>query len=244
MGVSTPQWEGAINVHDLGGLPVAGGGRTAVGQLFRSGRTETMTTAGWVQLRADGVSTVIDLRNDDERGRRETDAVVDDGTLNGLNQLVRPTEDPTDLDFKQLCWPYLNTPQYYADNLRLWPERFVAIVHDIAVAPPGGVLVHCSGGRDRTGLVVMLLLQLIGVPHDAIADDYERGVRAANERFRVIDHPVERYRTPEQLDAWVAETRAHLFHTLDEIDAAAFLLRAGLPAEDLETIRRRFTEDA
>ncbi|GGC81455.1 protein-tyrosine-phosphatase [Tersicoccus solisilvae] len=243
MGIRTPQWEGAINVRDLGGLPIAGGGRIASGRLFRSGRTETMTTAGWVQLRADGVSTVIDLRNDDERGRRASDAVVDEAGLDGLTRLVRPTEDPTHLDFKQLCWPYLNTPKYYADNLRLWPERFVRIVHDIAVAPPGGVLVHCSGGRDRTGLVVMLILQLLGVPHEAIADDYERGVRAANERFRVIDHPVERYRTPEQLDAWVAETRDHLLRTLAELDAADFLLRAGLAPEDLDALRDRLTED-
>lgn len=242
MGISTPQWEGAINVRDLGGLPVAGGGRVAHGQLFRSGRPETMTTAGWVQLRADGVSTVIDLRNDDERGRRSSDAVVDDEALDGLHRLVRPTEDPGHVDFKQLCWPYLNTPKYYADNLRLWPERFVRIVHDVATAPPGGVLVHCSGGRDRTGLVVMLLLQLIGVPHEDIADDYELGVRAANERFRVINHPVERYRTPEHLDAWVTETRGHLLRTLADLDAADYLLRAGLAPEDLDALRVRLTE--
>ena len=42
----------------------------------------------------------------------------------------------------------------------------------IVAAPPGGILIHCSAGKDRTGLVTALLLGLVGVPDEIIAADY------------------------------------------------------------------------
>src|SRR4029077_9249540 len=49
---------------------------------------------------------------------------------------------------------------------------FAAVLNAIAQAPPGGVVVHCHAGKDRTGLVVALLLSVAGVERDAIIDDY------------------------------------------------------------------------
>ena len=43
----------------------------------------------------------------------------------------------------------------------------------IAYARPGGVLFHCMGGRDRTGMITMLVLGLVGVAPEDIAADYE-----------------------------------------------------------------------
>ena len=56
--------------------------------------------------------------------------------------------------------------------LELARARFAAIAQAIADAPPGGVLVHCEVGKDRTGLMTMLLLDLVGTPGDIIAADY------------------------------------------------------------------------
>lgn len=45
-----------------------------------------------------------------------------------------------------------------------------------ALAAPGALpaVVHCSAGRDRTGLVAALVLSVVGVPYDEIAEDYAR----------------------------------------------------------------------
>ena len=56
--------------------------------------------------------------------------------------------------------------------LELGRTRFAAIAQAIADAPPGGVLIHCEVGKDRTGLMTMLLLDLVGTPADVIAADY------------------------------------------------------------------------
>ena len=68
--------------------------------------------------------------------------------------------------------PAFGTPAYYAPWLERFPERAVAAVRAVAHAAPGGVVVHCGLGRDRAGLVTLLLLSLLGVPADVIAADH------------------------------------------------------------------------
>src|SRR5262249_34677834 len=60
------------------------------------------------------------------------------------------------------------------------------IISAVARAEPGGVLIHCAGGRDRTGVTTALLLALAGVSADAIAEDYARSseyLRPRDEAF-------------------------------------------------------------
>ncbi|MFX6048528.1 tyrosine-protein phosphatase, partial [Acinetobacter baumannii] len=64
-----------------------------------------------------------------------------------------------------------STPIYYLPHLRKMPERSARVVKAIAEAEPGGVLVHCVSGRDRTGLMVLIVLSLIGVNISDIAED-------------------------------------------------------------------------
>jgi hypothetical protein len=51
-------------------------------------------------------------------------------------------------------------------------KNMVAALTAIAEAPPGGVVVHCHAGRDRTGVVVALALHLAGASTESIAADY------------------------------------------------------------------------
>ena len=68
--------------------------------------------------------------------------------------------------------PEFGTPHYYGPWLEHFPDRAGRVLAAIARAEPGGVAYHCVGGRDRTGLVTMLVLALAGVPPDAVAEDY------------------------------------------------------------------------
>ena len=65
------------------------------------------------------------------------------------------------------------TPLYYREALERWPERHVAAIKTVAQARPGGVLFHCIRGHDRTGIIALLLLALVGVRPEDIATDYE-----------------------------------------------------------------------
>ncbi|MGW3470584.1 tyrosine-protein phosphatase [Saccharopolyspora sp. NPDC000995] len=64
------------------------------------------------------------------------------------------------------------TPLYYQPFLDRFPQRIAEVCGAITRAEPGGVAVHCGGGRDRTGLIVVVLLALVGAEPADIASGY------------------------------------------------------------------------
>lgn len=229
-------WEGAVNARDLGGVSA----HIQRGRLYRMGRHEWLTDAGWQQAYDDGVRTVIDLRNPGERGRRETDPVLNTAVLDRFQVINRPTEDQGDEEFMALVGPYLNSPEYYRENLNRWPERIAAVVRAVAESD-GAVVMHCAAGRDRTGLITAVLLSLADVPHEDIANDYALAVHGINEHHLAQEHPRERPKSEAELHEWIRHTRAHLLEMLDAFDAASYLRQAGLSDEELDAVRAKLT---
>jgi protein-tyrosine phosphatase len=88
------------------------------------------------------------------------------------------------------------------------------------------VLVHCVGGRDRTGQVVMLLLALVGVSPDVIAADY-----ALTEEGRP--------EAEEFLAGRGTTVAAVIASTLAGLDLEAHLRAAGLTDDDFSALRAR-----
>ncbi|MGL3807939.1 tyrosine-protein phosphatase [Paeniglutamicibacter sp. R2-26] len=172
-------WGGYFNARDLGGLPTALSphGATVPGRIARGPRRERLSAGGWADARAWGLSSVVDLRCPYEIGRRDEDPVVGPETLDGLSIVNAPTEDQSDPAFREACFPILDSPEYWSHNWRLQPHLVRAALEAIASAEPG-VLVHCSAGRDRTGMVSALLLGNAGVDPAAVALDYAASVRA------------------------------------------------------------------
>lgn len=83
--------------------------------------------------------------------------------------------------------PQFGTPLYYGPFLERFPDRIEQVLDAIEQAPPGGVLFHCVGGRDRTGLVAIAALSVAGVAPELIADDYVRGAKKAHTYDPVYD---------------------------------------------------------
>ena len=228
-------WDGCHNVRDLGGLPTADGGRIRHGALVRADALERLTARGWAALEAHGVRTVIDLRNDDEVGADDAPRPP------GLMTLHLPLDGMEDTEFWR-HWierPEFGTPHYYGPWLERFPERAARVVAAIAHARPGGVAYHCGIGRDRTGLITLLLLAFAGVPPEAVTEDYALSV----DRVPVL---LEQLGAPEhsaELEAFYAEratTPAEGFAgVLAGLDAETYLRGAGLGVGDLAALRAR-----
>jgi len=150
------------NFRDLGGLPVSGGRRIRPGRLLRSdasypGDGPPEGAAGWPP------AVVIDLRSPEERRRphvwpAET-TVHEYPLLAALAPALREADRSGGYH------------GLYLEMLQQKPDRFVEIV-DLVARAPGPVLVHCALGRDRTGVVIAIVLLACGVAPETIRADY------------------------------------------------------------------------
>ncbi|MBW4094389.1 MAG: tyrosine-protein phosphatase [Acidobacteria bacterium] len=222
------EWDGAINA------------RHVAGDVFAMGRRERLTELGWQQVWASGVRSVVDLRNPQEQSRRDTDPVVDAAHFARFSIVNCPTEDPANEEFRAVCVPYLNHPRSYADNLRLFPELVTGVFHQLAHAD-GAVVIHCSAGRDRSGLIATMMLKLAGATQSTIAQQYEESVRGINAWHKIspIKHPYEKFMTEEQLQPWLSERVAALADFSAELNVEGYLLRHSLAQTDLAALKDR-----
>jgi len=230
-------WEGCFNVRDLGGLRTTDGRRTLSGRVVRADALDALTASGWAALSAHGVRTVIDLRNDDERG---IDAAPRPASVTTVHLPLDGSEDREFWDIWD-SGPQFATPLYYGPHLQRFPERSAAVVSAVARAEPGGVVVHCASGRDRAGQVSMLLLALVGVAVEDIAADYALSAERLAARYAARGEPDQGPLVDAFLahrDTSGAEIIAALVRDLD-VEA---LLDAGLTSQDVSVLQRRLLD--
>lgn len=220
-------WDGAVNAWHI-----AGG-------VYRMGRREWLTETGWQQAYDDGIRTVVDLRHPREALRRDTDPAVADHAWSGIDIVVAPTEEPDDPRFTAVCGPYLNDPAHYLHNVRLYPQKLVAVFRAMAAAT-GAVVIHCAAGRDRSGLVAAMVQDVAGHSDRLIADGYSKAARGINERYRTHGppHARERYLHDAELAPLLKERGRTVVKFVRELDTQAFLLENGLSPEEIANIKR------
>ena len=237
-------WPDCLNVRDLGGLPVSGGRNTRFGVVVRSDHPSYLTPAGWEALWDYGIRTVISLETDTDSA--ETDEHINlplpmDGRRQRLTHLRFRIEDGNDEQFMS-TWATTGlwgTPLYFADALARWPRRCAALVHHIARSAPGGVLLHCGRGCDRTGLASYLLLTLAGVSSEDIAADY------ALSAVRLTAREPEYQQHLQDMLSDQGSTVEEVFTELAaSVDLEQHLLSAGLAASELSTVRERMLTPA
>lgn len=160
---SDPAVAGAVNLRDVGGLP-AGGARTRAGMLYRSGNLARLDDHGVAALSALGLRRVIDLRDDDEVVRDPSPALGLGLTIQRVPLLHGSVASFFEND--------IGLDEMYRRLIDNSAARVVEVVRGIVVDQP--VLVHCTVGKDRTGVTVALALAAAGVDHDAVVADYAR----------------------------------------------------------------------
>ena len=151
---------------------------TPVGAFYRSENVDWITPAGWEQLSASGIQTIVDLRQPGERARDVTQRPA------WLTTVEVDLDGLENQEFWKDYWDngLVGTALYFLPHLDAMPERAGAALSAIVNAPPGGVLFHCMGGRDRTGMISMLLLAAVDTEVEEMVDDYLETVRLGDIR--------------------------------------------------------------
>lgn len=237
-------WEGFAKARDLGGLPTRDGRVTRFGAYIRSGDLRFVTESGWQMACEAGVRTVVDLRNDEIRPPDVAGSTQLAGPVlppSCIDRVEFALDDVADTAFRQfLDRERLNgTPLYFRPFLDHKPARCAGAVTAVASARRGGVIFHCGAGRDRTGLVTLLLLALADVEPEAIAHDYELSAEWLKALFTLMGKPGQEPSIQAALAEQGTTVREAILGTLDGFDAETYLLAAGVSSVSLTAIRAR-----
>ena len=239
-------WDGCLNVRDLGGHPTDDGPETRFGSVVRADSVGQLSPAGWEALVAYGIRTVIDLRGDHERDEDPPGELP-------VDVLHVPFMEANEAEWEEIAEQLERLDELpVADATReaylIFLERFKpnvgAAVRAVAEAPEGGVVVHCVGGKDRTGLLTALLLQVAGVATEEIAADYalsEERLRPRHDAWLEAAETEAERRRLERITQTPPEVITGVFGELERrygsIDA--YLRSAGVSDEEIARARSR-----
>lgn len=212
---------GTLNFRDLGGLPTGDGRMTRYRRLFRSDSLQEVTADGVARLEADlGLAFVVDLRGAEE-SVAEGRGLLDQLRVCHINVPLRDFSSLVDPDAEAL--PGADDPAaqavggplmpHYVENLESDRNLVIAVEFLARALTRGPAIVHCAFGKDRTGVVVALVLGLVGVTEEAIVADYmasSENVPSFIERARRIP----RYAPFADLDVWRCDERMIRFYLL------------------------------
>ncbi len=223
------------------GLQTSSGGRVRARALIRSDRLDRLTPVGVAAVRAYGVSRIIDLRTAGEV--RDVPGPFSDDPMYRHAPFIDEQEDLRRDPVAE------STPlALYRGSIDRNGRCIGVGVAAFATAPNGGVVVHCAGGKDRTGLLVALMLRAVGVAADEIAADYALTAECLRERHEAElaaeTDPDARDRL-RQLQGCEPET---IIGTLSYVDdrfggSARYLASAGVTGGQLARLRARLVEE-
>jgi protein-tyrosine phosphatase len=218
----TLSWDGCVNVRELGGHPTEDGRTTRFGAVVRADSIRLLSDAGWADLVDYGVSRIVDLRFQSDLEAdppHELDVEVVHVPL--LPEPESAEWDEIDAIGDAAPDAVAATRDVYLEFLERRRPFFGEAVAAVAAGGDQAVVVHCLGGKDRTGLVAALLLRLAGVGLVDIAADYAQSDRNLAERT----------------EEWIAEAE-------DEADRERRLRITRTPPEAmvavLEELERRY----
>ena len=168
------EMDGPNNFRDLGGYPTEDGSSTRWGRVFRSDRLDGLSADDRAMIESLGISTVFDLRSNAEVAAApdrlpstvtHVHLPMSSDVAQHRSMLARIVDGTiTKFDNDDMASGYLSMLEGFGDY-------FIEVINEVAAGKR--ILFHCTAGKDRTGVMAMVLLGLAGVPEPYLLDDYE-----------------------------------------------------------------------
>lgn len=187
MSTTATRVDGLFNFRDTGGMPLAAGGVSRQGVLFRSDALNALTPDGLDAVAATDIGVIVDFRTPEERtaapDRLPTDReyrVVQLSILEGAmadlaKQALSDGAAATPEQLAQVAASVPSLGDMYVGMLQHGAPQFAEVAKLIAASnddTASAVLVHCTAGKDRTGVATALMLDAAGVDRAAVIADY------------------------------------------------------------------------
>ena len=172
-------FEQVVNFRDLGGYDAAKTRRTRWGRLYRSGHLANLSEADLAIFAGLNLGLVCDFRTKDEQSRGPS-KIPKSGTIKRISLDIWPSgaRVPTEVvksmvfDGESVETVHESQRKMYRGLAGEFADRYAQMFAAIFDGQGDPVLIHCRGGRDRTGFGAALILSALGVPHETIMEDY------------------------------------------------------------------------
>ena len=228
--------EGAKNVRDLGGYPAAGG-FTAGGAFLRGDGLHSLTPRDIRALEDYGVRLVIDLRSQME-AERQPDPFTGSGLIKRVHVPMLDRMNSNNFEGPLPSCLF----EIYSGLLDESARDIGRVMVLMAGERQGACLFHCTAGKDRTGVLAMLLLDLAGVSGESILADYSMSEVYMEEIFSPQREMMRRLHLPDFLLRSPADQMARTLEFLRENYTGArkyLLCQAGCSPEIVKTLSSR-----
>lgn len=211
------RFEGAKNVRDLGGLRTASGAETRRGFVYRADGLSRLTERDLELLASLGIATIIDLRYDEERAKAPdrlppgsatrffVRGFLPQGSVEMFEWVNNKGADAAKA-YTLMRDNYARIPYEHADAFR-------DVMHHVIAPGSAPHLIHCTSGKDRTGIIVAFILLALGVAVDDVVGDYE----LSHGDWQPVD-AFARSARREAVDVVMAANPDYLRAALDAID--------------------------
>jgi len=171
--------QGTSNTRDIGGYTARDGQGVRWRQILRSDRLSKLTPEDFGQLEELGVKTVVDLRTDREQQKDPTVWVgehpprilhypigdADNEWFRAQRRLLKRSRFTEEQALQHMIAGYRMIAEEGEESLR----QMMGVVLDPNNWP---VLIHCSAGKDRSGVAITLILEALGVDRETIMDEF------------------------------------------------------------------------
>lgn len=164
--------EGVSNFRDIGGWKISSNAIVRPDMMFRCANPSKITTRGRESIADLKIAAIFDLRSREEIHR--------DGVLNLPGAIYRHVSVIQDIDlspdhqvhYRSLLTSWASYAKVYKEVLKLGTAAFRQVLTFARDHPGKPFLFHCTAGKDRTGVVAMIILLLLGVDENTVADEY------------------------------------------------------------------------
>lgn len=231
--------EEMVNTRDLGGYETQGGTYSKAHKYIRASSPANATKKDIQTLKDYGVKAVIDLRSDFEKEHQKN-----------------PFKDDPDIDFYEVklfdsdsasvvpeeVRQYKDLGGVYIYTLEGMKNNFKKIFDIFLKYPYEGVMFHCSAGKDRTGMVSALLLDLIGCHEYDIVKDYSESY----ENNQIINESLLKMMKDDDAKQYLNSSPRYMMEFLDYLrehygSSKEYLAKIGLSYDEIEQLIENFT---
>lgn len=239
--------DGPDNFRDLGGYPTTDGSYTRWGQVFRSDRLDKISAKDQALIESLGISTVYDLRSKAEV------AAAPDPLPNTIRYVHLPMSSDVAqhrsmlkriLDRAITKFDNADMASGYLRMLESFGDYFVEVIQEIIDGRK--IIFHCTAGKDRTGVMAMVLLALANVTEPYLLDDYEisQQYRRASTDAAFRDKIRAAGFNPDDFSAMWQSPRDVMRQTLDGVqqrwgDPSGYLHSIGVDDQTIEAARAK-----